>query len=73
VPYADFHDPQSLNLYGFVRGLPTTRIDADGHWPQLLSPETVQKIGEVFIQVANEVSARRALLCHMLKILAWKS
>jgi RHS repeat-associated protein len=55
VPYADFHDPQSLNLYGFVRGLPTTRIDADGHWPQLLSPETVQKIGEVFIQVANEV------------------
>jgi RHS repeat-associated protein len=73
VPYADFHDPRSLNLYGFVRGLPTTRIDADGHWPQLLSPETVQKIGEVFIQVANEVSARRALLCHMLKILAWKS
>jgi RHS repeat-associated protein len=35
VPYADFGDPQSLNLYGYVRGLPTTRIDADGHWPSL--------------------------------------
>ncbi len=31
VPYADFGDPQSLNLYSYVRGLPTTRIDADGH------------------------------------------
>ncbi|HZI57374.1 MAG TPA: RHS repeat-associated core domain-containing protein [Verrucomicrobiae bacterium] len=31
VPYADFGDPQSLNLYGYVRGLPTTRFDADGH------------------------------------------
>jgi RHS repeat-associated protein len=31
VPYADFGDPQSLNLYGYVRGLPTSRIDTDGH------------------------------------------
>jgi hypothetical protein len=31
VPYADFGDPQSLNLYEYVRGLPTTQIDADGH------------------------------------------
>jgi RHS repeat-associated protein len=31
VPYADFSDPQSLNLYSYVRGLPTSRIDADGH------------------------------------------
>ena len=31
VPYASFGDPQSLNLYGYVRGLPTTRMDADGH------------------------------------------
>lgn len=31
VPYADFGDPQSLNLYTYVRNLPTTRIDADGH------------------------------------------
>ena len=31
VPYADFGDPQSLNLYGYTRNLPTTKIDADGH------------------------------------------
>ena len=31
VPYANFADPQSLNQYGYVRNLPTTRIDADGH------------------------------------------
>jgi RHS repeat-associated protein len=31
VPYADLGDPQSLNLYSYVRGLPTSRIDADGH------------------------------------------
>ncbi len=31
VPYADLGDPQSLNLYGYVRGLPTTRVDVNGH------------------------------------------
>jgi uncharacterized protein RhaS with RHS repeats len=31
VPYADFSDPQSLNLYTYVRNIPTTRIDKDGH------------------------------------------
>ena len=31
VPYAHFENPQSLNLYGYVRNGPTTRFDADGH------------------------------------------
>src|SRR5579872_337030 len=31
VPYSDLHDPQSLNLYSYVRNIPTTRIDGDGH------------------------------------------
>ena len=31
VPYAEFSDPQSLNLYSYVRDLPTTRADIDGH------------------------------------------
>jgi len=31
VPYAEFADPQSLNLYTYVRNVPTTRYDADGH------------------------------------------
>ena len=37
VPYADLTDPQTLNLYGYVRGLPTTKADFDGHgfWRKL--------------------------------------
>ena len=31
VPYANFGDPQSFNLYTYVRNLPTTRIDESGH------------------------------------------
>jgi RHS repeat-associated protein len=33
VPYADLGDPQSLNLYGYVRNIPTTKSDPDGHCP----------------------------------------
>lgn len=32
VPYAEFSDPQSLNLYTYVRNVPTTRYDPDGHF-----------------------------------------
>jgi RHS repeat-associated protein len=31
VPYAEFSDPQSLNLYSYVRNVPTVRFDEDGH------------------------------------------
>jgi RHS repeat-associated protein len=31
VPYADYTDPQSLNLYGYVRNNPLSKVDADGH------------------------------------------
>jgi RHS repeat-associated protein len=31
VPYADFNDPQSLNLYSYVRNVPTVRVDPNGH------------------------------------------
>src|SRR5262249_9674012 len=31
VPYADFGDPQSLNLYTYVRNIPTAGYDVDGH------------------------------------------
>ena len=33
VPYAQLEDPQSLNLYSYVRNNPLTRVDADGHCP----------------------------------------
>src|SRR5271169_2226822 len=32
VPYAEFADPQSLNLYAYVRNNPLSRMDADGHY-----------------------------------------
>jgi RHS repeat-associated protein len=31
VPYAQFDDPQSLNLYGYTQNSPLTSIDPDGH------------------------------------------
>jgi RHS repeat-associated protein len=31
VPYADFYDPQTLNLYQFVGGNPASKADPDGH------------------------------------------
>src|SRR5436305_1568905 len=31
VPYADLTDPQTLNQYSYVRNLPTTKTDIDGH------------------------------------------
>ena len=30
VPYADLTDPQTLNLYGYVRNNPLAKIDQDG-------------------------------------------
>ena len=37
VPYAQLDDPQSLNLYSYVRNNPLTREDADGHdWKDAL-------------------------------------
>ena len=32
VPYAKLDDPQSLNLYAYVRNNPLVRFDPDGHW-----------------------------------------
>ncbi len=31
VPYAEFADPQSFNLYTYVRNIPTVKADLDGH------------------------------------------
>jgi len=31
IPYADLADPQSLNLYTYVRNNPITGVDSDGH------------------------------------------
>ena len=31
IPYADLENPQSLNLYSYVRGNPLSKVDKDGH------------------------------------------
>jgi len=48
VPYASFSDPQTLNLYGYTRNIPTTRFDADGHIP---------RFGDTLIQAVREIAS----------------
>jgi RHS repeat-associated protein len=58
VPYADFADPQSLNLYTYVRSIPTSRADADGHTPDILvienGPTEGNPIGHTAIAVTGQ-------------------
>jgi RHS repeat-associated protein len=50
VPYADFGDPQSLNLYGFVGGNPASKADPDGHCPAgdcpIIIPKTLTELDQ---------------------------
>ena len=50
VPYADFGNPQSLNLYSYVKNNPVTATDPDGHCCE----ETLQW-GEELVQSGNPV------------------
>ena len=45
VPYASLDDPQSLNLYGYVRGNPFNRVDVNGHAPLNCSGGNAEGIG----------------------------
>jgi RHS repeat-associated protein len=47
VPYAQLDDPQSLNLYAYVRNNPLTRVDADGH---LSEAEEAERRYEQYLQ-----------------------
>jgi RHS repeat-associated protein len=47
VPYADFNNPQSLNLYGFVGGNPAGKADPDGH------AEENKSLGQQIIDALN--------------------
>ena len=58
VPYADFGDPQSLNLFSYVRGLPTTETDLDGHGP---CPPCIEETQEVVEFVAEHPAAATAV------------
>ena len=51
VPYADFQNPQSLNLYSYVLNNPLKSTDPDGHTHQECAPDTssVDKNGTLTI------------------------
>ena len=42
VPYANFGNPQSLNLYSYVQNNPITLGDPDGHCPACAAPVLVE-------------------------------
>jgi RHS repeat-associated protein len=75
VPYAVFTDPQSLNLYAYVRNNPLTRIDADGHQepdcgcqslqlPQLQMPQLPTK-EEIKVAVITVVAIATVAIEHL--------
>lgn len=55
VPYADPQDPQSLNLYAYVRNGPISALDVDGHDPQCVNGKD-PKTGAI-CSVTNAVSS----------------
>jgi hypothetical protein len=54
VPYAILDDPQSLNLYGYVRNNPLSKADPDGHCPWCAYPLS---LAVVFGRAAKKVPA----------------
>ncbi len=67
VPYADFGDPQTLNLYTYARNLPTTKTDIDGHWPFLTLDDFLhagQKMSSAASKVADFVNSMVSSLPH---------
>ena len=61
VPYADLADPQSLNLYGYVRNNPMSHADADGH----ACPGCLGETGFIYIpsgSVSGELNRLQTVL-----------
>jgi RHS repeat-associated protein len=70
VPYADFADPQSLNLYGYVRSVPTTRFDVDGHCQQDQSCLAQQSVNNFATKPKDFGAALKGAGKHLLNTLA---
>jgi len=61
VPYADFGNPQSLNLYSYVKNNPTTTRDPDGHVdPVSTSIDIAVEIATYIAEHPEEVQAVEA-------------
>jgi RHS repeat-associated protein len=63
IPYAVIGDPQTLNLYGYVRGLPTVLVDVDGHgwWGDFGSGLYDSTVGPIVQTVAHPINTAVAL------------
>jgi RHS repeat-associated protein len=61
VPYAVMDDPQSLNLYAYVRNNPLARTDPDGHCCDELVQEADQSGFEPFVIAAGVVTTAAAI------------
>ena len=44
IPAAEFNNPQSLNLYAYVRNNPIMKIDPDGHDVQVDDDAALKRI-----------------------------
>ena len=53
VPYADFENPQTLNLYSYVGNNPLRSVDADGHMHQECAPDTFTQQGDSYVLTAG--------------------
>jgi RHS repeat-associated protein len=70
VPYANFGNPQSLNLYSYVQNNPTTMGDPDGH--DTLEGTAIQ-IGLFIVNEAPKVEAAATNLGPKLLAVGGKS
>jgi RHS repeat-associated protein len=58
VPYANFGNPQSLNLYSYVENNPTTTGDPDGHCPPCAPYEVADYIDSKINSAVSYVENR---------------
>jgi RHS repeat-associated protein len=61
VPYADLADPQSLNLYAYVRNNPTSRTDPDGHRCYSIGGCLGEWVNGIFFRAKDLVKRTRML------------
>ena len=66
VPYANLEDPQTLNLYGYVRNNPLAKSDKDGHGE--LQPLDSQQMQSVQSDMAalNQFTVEHPILTNLL-------
>ena len=62
IPYAKLNDPQTLNLYSYVRNNPPIRMDVDGHQElDERDPEAEAREDSEFYRGLSEAASRLAL------------